>query len=364
MTISAARRVSFGLLLALLALVAVALARADTTPSFFKDQRTGCNVGTFAPEPGLSVRWNGPCQSGLAEGPGTVEWFKNGVSLGHSDGAFHSGLRDGVFAVTDADGKKSLWDYHNGLLGPTSVAVLACGAGARATTGSAAVQWTGACVNGKAEGPGVATLQMGPDFWRRTEATFHAGLAQGRGVTETSDDTRYEAELRDGKMNGRCIRTAPAVRIDAPCADDKLNGSGVATFTNGSRYEGEFTDGHMSGRGVFTTREGDRMEGNFIDGVLNGPGRYVFTHLNESYEGNVLNGKYEGTGTYRFAKGGVYEGEWHNGLPNGRGVYHSAPNGLFNMSRDFAGTWVNGCFAQAPLTAALFKKRAECGFDD
>jgi hypothetical protein len=120
----------------------------------------------------------------------------------------------------------------------------------------------------------------------------------------------------------------------------------------------------MSGRGVFTTGDGDRMEGNFIDGVLNGPGRYVFPHLNESYEGGVANGKYEGTGTYRFAGGGVYEGEWHNGIPNGRGVYHGTPNGLFGMRRDFAGTWVNGCFAQPPLTAALFKERAACGFDD
>jgi hypothetical protein len=165
-------------------------------------------------------------------------------------------------------------------------------------------------------------------------------------------------------MNGRCIRTTPAVRIDAPCIDDKLNGSGVATFTNGSRYEGEFHDGHMSGRGVFTTGDGNRMEGNFIDGVLNGPGRYVFPHLNESYEGNLLNGNYEGTGTYRFADGGVYEGEWHNGIPNGRGVFHGIPNGLFGMRRDFAGTWVNGCFAQPPLTVHLFKSAAACGFDD
>ena len=365
MMIRAPREISSGVLVALLALIAVSPARADDAPTFYKDQRTGCNVGTFAPEPGLSVRWSGECQSGLAEGSGTVEWLKNGVSQGHSEGAFHLGLREGAFAVTDADGKKSLWDYHNGQVGPIFVAVLECGSGPRATPGSATVQWTGACVNGKAEGAGVATLQMGPDFWRRSEGAFHAGLAEGRGVTQTSDGKRYEGELRDGKMSGRCVRTTPAVRIDTQCVDDKLNGSGVATFTNGSRYEGEFHDDHMSGRGVFTTADGNRSEGNFIDGVINGPGRYVFPRLNESYEGNLLNGKYEGTGTYHFASGDVYEGEWHNGIPNGRGVLHGTTHGLLGSGKhDFAGTWINGCFAQDPYTATLFKTQAECGFAD
>jgi hypothetical protein len=359
--ISALGKISFGA--SLLVLVAVSPARADTTPTFYKDQRAGCNVGTFAPEPGLSVRWSGPCQSGLAEGSGTVEWLKNGVSLGHSEGTYHSGLREGVFTLTDADGKKSVADYRNGQAAPIFVAVLACGSGPRAATGSAMVQWTGACVNGKGEGAGVATLQAGPDYWRRTEATFHAGLAEGRGVTQMSDGKRYEGELRDGKMNGRCVRTTPAVRIDTQCVDDKLNGSGVATFDDGSRYEGEFHDDHMSGRGVFTTSKGGRLEGDFTDGVLNGPGRAV-NSLGDRYEGDFINGDKEGTGRYYFADGGVYEGEWTNNLPNGRGVFHGIPNGIFNMSRDFAGTWVNGCFSQPPLSAALFKKRAACGFDD
>jgi hypothetical protein len=363
--ISAQRKISLSVVLALLALVVASPARADDTPTFYKDQRTGCNVGTFTPEPGLSVRWNGSCQSGLAEGSGTVEWLKNGVSTGRSDGAYHAGLREGLFAITNADGTKSLTDYHNGQASPVFVAVLACSPGTHATTESATLQWTGTCVNAKAEGPGIATLQIGSDYWRRTEATFHAGIAEGRGVTETSAGNRYEAELRDGKMNGRCVMTTPDVRIDGQCANDLLNGPGKAAFKgDGGYYEGDFKDSHITGKGVWVFGNGSRWEGDFLDAKLNGHGREVFPRENESYEGTLLNGKYEGTGTYHFANGGVYEGEWHDGMPNGRGVYHGIPNGLFGMSRDYAGTWVNGCFAQPPLTAALFKSLAACGFND
>src|SRR5258708_39798053 len=56
------------------------------------------------------------------------------------------------------------------------------------------IRWSGACVNGLAEGPGV--LQ-----W----------IVNGR------EEVRYEGEYRNGKENGR----------------------GVTTWAHGSRYEGE-----------------------------------------------------------------------------------------------------------------------------
>lgn len=353
---SAQRKISFGVVLTLLALVPVSPAHADSTPTFFKDQRTGCNVGTFAPEPGLSVRWSGPCQSGLAEGSGTVEWSKNGVSTGRSDGAYHLGLREGQFAVTAPDGTKSVAAFHNGQPAAVFVADPAshCSVGTYHPDPRDSVRWSGACAAGKAQGQGIAEWQTAGVFVVRFEGVFEGGLLEGRGLKVTND-SRWEAEFHAGKMTGRCIVTTPNARTDAQCVDDKLNGSGVATFPNGSRYEGEFHDGHMSGRGVFITADGNRMEGNFTDGVLNGPGRYVFPHENESYEGNVVNGEYEGTGVYHFHDGSVYEGEWHKGIPNGRGVWHSA-------GYDHAGTWVNGCL-QGPYHAWLNVTRQSCGFN-
>jgi hypothetical protein len=116
--ISAQRKISLGVLLALLALVGISPARADSTPTFYKDPATGCNVGTFGAEPGLSVRWSGPCVKGVAEGLGTVEWQKNGKWLDRSTGNYHSGLRDGQFSFTYPDGGASIGAYHDGLAIP------------------------------------------------------------------------------------------------------------------------------------------------------------------------------------------------------------------------------------------------------
>jgi hypothetical protein len=359
--ISASARTLGVVALTLFACLVAVAARADTTPTFFKDQRTGCNVGTFTPEPGLSVRWSGPCQNGLAEGSGTVEWLKNGVSTGHSDGAYHSGLREGQFAIANPDGSTSVAAFHNGKPAPVFVVDPAshCSVGTFSNDTQLSVHWSGACNAGKAEGPGIAEWKKAGSFASRSEGTFHGGLLEGRGIKQTSDNYRFEAEFHDGRMNGRCIRTSPAARIDTQCVDDQFNGTGVATFPNGSRYEGEFHDGHMSGRGVFFgTPEtgGARLEGSFIDGILNGQGRQVFPRENESYEGNLLNGKYEGTGIYRYQNGTWYEGEWHDSIPNGRGVYHGS-------GHDFAGTWINGCFAQGDYHAWLNVTKQSCGFD-
>lgn len=229
------------------------------------------------------------------------------------------------------------------------------------------VHWEGSCAGGKAEGSGVAEWEVAGKFSSRSEGVFRAGLLEGRGLKMTADGRRYEAEFRNGKMNGRCVVNSAELHIDTQCVDDKYNGGGVATFANGSHYDGEFHDGHLSGRGVFYRQpgtSGSRMEGNFTDGVLNGPGRYVFPDVNESYEGNVVDDEYDGTGTYRFSNGSFYEGEWSHGLPNGRGVWHATAGGPFGQPHDYAGTWVNGCFHQGEYHAWLMAAtRQSCGFD-
>lgn len=227
-----------------------------------------------------------------------------------------------------------------------------------------AVRWTGGCAGGKAEGAGVAEWQNAGKFWVRIEGTFHTGLVEGRGLKLQAGDIRFEAEFQAGRVSGRCIMTTPDVRVDGQCANDQLNGPGTATFTNGNRYEGNFKDSSFNGQGIFSEKNGSRIEGEWLDNHLNGKGRGVYPGIGR-YEGDFVNGDFEGTGTYYFDDGNVYEGEWTHNLPNGRGVYHNTTHGLMGtFHRDFAGTWVNGCFAQDILQAHLFKTAAQCGFSD
>jgi hypothetical protein len=221
--------------------------------------------------------------------------------------------------------------------------------------------WSGKCVGGFAEGPGIVEWQVNGQFDSHNEGGYHAGLREGMVINVNPQGSRFEGAYHNGRLNGRCIATyRDGTRIDGHCVNDQITGKGTETLASGDRYEGDFVNAGLTGRGVYTWKSGQRYEGDFVDGVRTGRGRQVIAE-DERYEGDWVADKYEGTGTYSFADGGVYEGEWTNDLPNRRGVFHGFLDG---DPHDFAGTWVNGCFAQAPYTAELFKSRAECGFDD
>jgi hypothetical protein len=225
-------------------------------------------------------------------------------------------------------------------------------------------RWSGACVGGKADGPGIVEWQINGTFNGRNEGSFHAGLLDGRGLKLTAEGRRYEAEFRNGKMNGRCVMTTPDVRLDGQCANDLFNGPGTAVFSPDDRYEGDFKDSHITGHGIWYHANGARQEGQWLDAKLNGKGRAIYAN-GDSYEGDYVNGDYEGQGIFHDHDGSVYEGEWAHDLPNGRGVLHGVTHGLLmSGTHDFSGTWVEGCFRQGEYTATFATSRAKCGFGD
>jgi gag-polyprotein putative aspartyl protease/MORN repeat len=70
------------------------------------------------------------------------------------------------------------------------------------------------------------------------------------GVFTWPDGDRYEGEIHDGKANGL----------------------GVQTWGKGNRYDGEFRDGMPNGLGVFTWPNRSRYRGEFRDGTPNATG--------------------------------------------------------------------------------------------
>jgi len=97
------------------------------------------------------------------------------------------------------------------------------------------------------------------------------GLASGRGVLQCFNDgkptSRYEGDIRQGKINGR----------------------GTYVMVYGMQYEGEWRDGSLNGSGIMTSKIGAR------------------------YEGEWRNHKPHGKGTFRDSNGNVYTGTWTNG---------------------------------------------------
>ena len=88
------------------------------------------------------------------------------------------------------------------------------------------VTWSGACVDGKAQGIGI-------EEWRYSE--------DGEWL-----EAKYTGEMKGGKAHGR----------------------GVDVWADGGRYEGEFKDGEWHGRGVFVEANGDECEGDWHEGRL------------------------------------------------------------------------------------------------
>lgn len=77
--------------------------------------------------------------------------------------------------------------------------------------------WSGDCVDGFAEGTGVA-------------ASFLAG----------EPDDRYEGHLRRGKAEGYGVMTWPTgARYEGAWAKGERNGHGTLTWEDGSRYIGD-----------------------------------------------------------------------------------------------------------------------------
>ena len=121
-------------------------------------------------------------------------------------------------------------------------------------------EWTGGCVNGKANGVGKA-------------------LKYNNGVLEST----YEGEYKNGIREGR----------------------GKFTYADGSVLEGNFVNGQLVGKGTGTVGNGDSYEGNFINYRRHGYGKYRMAN-GSSFEGwfvidNPYTGKwvnYDGTTIY------------------------------------------------------------------
>lgn len=75
-------------------------------------------------------------------------------------------------------------------------------------------------------------------------------------------------------------------------ANNKLNGQGKLTFSNGDTYQGNFKNGVFDGKGTFKAKAGWTYVGQFKKGVADGQGKLT-TETNIVYEGKFKEGIYQ-----------------------------------------------------------------------
>ena len=133
------------------------------------------------------------------------------------------------------------------------------------------ISWQGHCRrDGMIYGPGTLTF-----------------LSKGR-VVETIDGTFTDGLLKPGRL--------------------------VATWSDGTKYEGDQLGGLFNGAGKFVSPKGDTLDGEWKMGVLNGKASVVWAN-GDRYDGEWKSGKSDGHGVEVWADGRRYEGEWRGGVP-------------------------------------------------
>ena len=110
--------------------------------------------------------------------------------------------------------------------------------------------------------------------------------------------------------------------------DGKANGQGTATFVNGNKYVGEWKDDFFDGQGTFTFTDGRKYVGEWKDNKNNGQGTATFANGNK-YVGEFKDDKRNGQGTYTWANGGKYVGDWKDDRRNGQGAFTWADGTMY-----------------------------------
>ena len=78
------------------------------------DERSGCKLVDVHPVSRRTVFWSGPCVAGVAEGPGTVQWFSDGKAESTQTGSFAAGRAEGRGEIKWATGRHYQGDWVAG----------------------------------------------------------------------------------------------------------------------------------------------------------------------------------------------------------------------------------------------------------
>ena len=203
--------------------------------------------------------------------------------------------------------------------------------------------YTGKWSSNAPNGEGKLTInQETENYWKKgtvLKGNFVNGLIQGEGVQTDADGSKYKGGFKDGLRSGYGeYSQADGTVFKGAFRRHYLNGAGEGNYENGDKYVGNFIDGRFHGRGVYTHADGRQFEGEYVEGTANGYGVFTFPD-GIRYEGNYSNDLPNGKGAMFFTDGITYNGNFKDGDWDGEGVLTDADG--TELAR---GTWVDGVF--------------------
>lgn len=178
----------------------------------------------------------------------------------------------------------------------------------------------------------------------------HGDCAEGIGVLEYADGSKYEGNFVEGVMTGY----------------------GTWYFSTGEKYVGMFRNNYCHGRGIHYKKDGTRVTGNWENGKYtgelfnksgqegciegnceNGIGTYIFKDGRAKYEGQFFNSKPTGKGVCHYADGNWYEGDWAAGSFDGVGAMYRLDGSVVS------GIWAAGTYQGNNYNQAMIQNVTE-----
>lgn len=236
------RRSSILCLLAL-SLAGAGSAFAQTKPGWIADKESSCKAWNPNPLPDESIRWSGGCVDGLADGWGTLQWYRAGKPGDRYEGEYHRGRMEGRGILTWENGDRYDGEYSANIQQGRGVFTFASGA-----------RYSGEFKNDRYSGHGLFTFTSG----NRYEGAFASGTFEGQGTYSYANGDRYEGGWRAGREHGH----------------------GVYVYSGGDRYDGDWVEGRAQGRGTLTLA-GERFTGQWFDGCLVGSARSAWIDVED-----------------------------------------------------------------------------------
>nr|XP_054772682.1 LOW QUALITY PROTEIN: radial spoke head 10 homolog B-like [Lytechinus pictus] len=167
------------------------------------------------------------------------------------------------------------------------------------------------------------------------------GLYQdNEGIAAFSGGHHYKGQFSQGLMHGKGkYEWADKVKYEGDFNMNEITGKGTYTWPDDSTYEGEVEKGRRHGHGTFRCMSSpSSYTGQWHQGQRHGTGiiRYDTDGLS-FYEGDWVNNKRQGYGVRRYRSGNVYEGEWSNNNRHGQGMMR-----WVDLNQSYNGQWDNG----------------------
>jgi hypothetical protein len=245
-------------------------------------------------------------------------------------------------------------------------------------------EYTGYIQNGQPEGHGIANYNAYDKYLGKEEGEWHDGKKQGKFKANYPNGDTYEAEYKDGLLDGRFTSTLVERnekeeffykkgkmyglqktftnngRIEILSINGEFEGQLTGYGNNGEVMSGYYKNGGIIGEVSVINKEGnrvvgyfknrgfngtvkiyfaneDKFEGNFINNSASGMGKLIYKN------GDVLEGNFDrdvdnikGNATISFINGDKYVGEYSGGAENGKGKISYSDGGIYD------GHWLNG----------------------